>query len=106
MGYAREIVADYFRRRNVPPDSHLDGLYQYEITILRDMLDRLEIILADEGVSREVGERVVRCMLYGSPSPAAAEERMRREREMVKLLERLPPLPANVPAGLGLPPKQ
>lgn len=91
MSYARAIVADYFRRRNVPPDSHLDGLYQYEMTVLRDMLDRLEVILDDEGVPRETGERVIRCMLYGSPSPAAAEERMRRDAEMVKLLQNQPP---------------
>ena len=93
MGYAHQIVADYFRRRNVPPDSSLDGLYQYEITILRDMLDRLEVILGDEGVPQATGERVIRCMLYGSPSPAAAEERMRRDAEMVKLLSERPPIP-------------
>jgi len=90
MSYAHQIVADYFRRRNVPPDSHLDDLYQYEMTVLRDMLDRLETILDDEGVPRDVAQRVIRCMLYGSPSPAAAEERMRREREVAKLLENRP----------------
>jgi hypothetical protein len=107
MSYAREIVADYFRRRNVPPDSHLDGLYQYEMTVLRDMLDRLETILDDEGVPRQTAERVIRCMLYGSPSPAAAEERMRRDAEMVKLLSERPPvpfvMPADVAAQIGLP---
>ena len=109
MSYAHQIVTDYFRRRNVPPDSHLDGLYQYEMTLLRDMLDRLEVILDDEGVDRETAKRVIRCILYGSPSPAAAEERMRRDREMVNLMERLPPgpvyFPADVAAKLGLPPK-
>jgi hypothetical protein len=101
MSYAHEIVVDYFRRRNVPPDSHLDGLYQYELTILRDMLDRLEVILDDEGVPRETGVRVVRCMLYGSPSPAAAEERIRREAEVVKLLSEQPPIPFVMPADLA-----
>ena len=106
MGYAHQIVTDYFRRRNVPPGSRLDGLYQYEMTLLRDMLDRLEVILDDEDVPREVAVRVIRCMLYGSPSPAAAEERMRRDREMTKLLRERPPvpfhLPADVAAQLGL----
>jgi hypothetical protein len=97
-------VTDYFRRRNVPPDSHLDGLYQYEITLLRDMLDRLEVILDDEGVPREIATRVIRCMLYGSPSPAAAEERMRREAEVVKMMNERPAfLTADVAASLGLP---
>lgn len=108
MGYAHQLVSDYFRRRNVPPDSHLDGLYQYEMTILRDTLDRLEVILDDEGVPRETARRVIRCMLYGSPSPAAAEERMRRDAEMVKLLSEQPPIPFGMPAELaaqlGLPP--
>jgi len=112
MGYAHQIVADYFRRRNVPPDSHLDGLYQYEMIVLRDMLDRLETILDDEGVPREVAVRVIRCMLYGSPSPAAAEERMRRDAEMVKLLSERPPVPLHFPdpdgslaKRLGMPPR-
>lgn len=90
MSYAHQIVADYFRRRDVPPDSSLDGLYQYEMTVLRDMLGRLEVILDDEGVPREVAQRVIRCMLYGSPSPAAAEERMRCDREFADRLSREP----------------
>jgi hypothetical protein len=106
VSYAHTIVADYFRRRNIPSDSHLDGLYQYEITLLRDMLDRLEVILDDEGVPREVAQRVIRCMLYGSPSRAAAEERVRREAEVVKLMNERPAfLTADVAASLGLPEK-
>lgn len=110
--YAHQIVSDYFRRRNVPPDSHLDGLYQYEMTLLRDMLDRLEVILDDEGVPREIAMRVIRCMLYGSPSPAAAEERMRREKEVAEQVNRMPPVihfdkvPADVLEKLGLPPQE
>jgi hypothetical protein len=111
MSYAHQIVADYFRRRNVPPDGHLDGLYQYEMTILRDMLDRLEVVLDDEGVPRDTATRVIRCMLYGSPSPAAAEERMRRENEIAEQLSRTPPaihfgeVPADVLEKLGMPPR-
>lgn len=104
MGYAHDLVTDYFRRRNVPPDSGFDGLYQYEMTLLRDMLDRLEVILDDENVPREIAVRVIRCLLYGSPSPAAAEERMRRDAEMVKLMERLSREPADLANVLGLPP--
>ena len=107
MSYAAGIVRDYFRRTGQPGDMSLDACYQYEMTVLRDMLSRLEVILDDEGVPHEVAERVIRCMLYGSPSPAAAGERMRREAEMVKLLAGRPPVPftmtAELAADLGLP---
>ncbi len=110
MSFAHHLVTDYFRRRNVPPDSGLDGLYQFEMTVLRDMLDRLEIILDDEGVPREIAVRVIRAMLYGAPSPAAAEERIRRESEVVDLLSARPAsihvtgIDPGVLAELGLPP--
>jgi len=97
VGYAAEIIRDYFRRTGQPGDQRLDACYQYEMTVLRDMLSRLEVILDDEGVPREVAIRVIRCMVYGSPSPAAAEERMRREAEMVKILSERPPAPLYFP---------
>lgn len=96
MPSAHEIIRDYFTRTSAPPDSTLDAVYKYEVTMLRETLTRLEVILGDEGVPQETIERVIRCMLYGSPSPAAAEERMRRDTEMAQLLERLPPLPADL----------
>jgi len=108
VGYTHALVENYFRRRCVPPDSGLDGLYKYEMTVLRDTLDLLEVILDDEGVDRETAQRVVRCMLYGSPSPAAAEERMRRDAEESRLLEHQP-LSSLAPEVLrdpaGLPPE-
>lgn len=63
------------------------------------MTDRLGWICA---------RRVVRCMLYGSPSPGAAALRERQEQEMVKLLnERVTQvtLPADFAAKPGIPPK-
>ena len=97
VGYAAEIIRDYFRRTGRPGDNALDACYQYEMTVLRDTLSRLEVILDDEGVPREVAIRVIRCMVYGSPSPAAAEERMRREAETVKILSERPPAPLYFP---------
>jgi hypothetical protein len=108
VSYAHAIVENYFRRRNVPPDGGLDGLYRFEMTVLRSTLDLLEVILDDEGVDRETAQRVIRCMLYGSPSPAAAEERMRRDAEIVKMPEHQarPSVPPEVAAALaGLPPE-
>ena len=97
MSYAAEAIRSYSARTGRPGDSALDAAYMYEWAVLRDMLSRLEVILDDEGVPREVAVRVIRCMLYGSPSPAAAEERMRREAEMVKLLSERPPAPLHFP---------
>ena len=105
MSFASGIVEDYFRRTAQPGDSALDACFMLERTILRDMLSRLEVILQDEDVDRGTAERVIRCMLYGSPSPAAAEERMWRDQEMVNLLNRTPPaftLSAEAARDLGL----
>lgn len=93
VGYAQHAMAEFQRRTGRPPEMSLDAYYQFETAVLRDMLTRLEVILQDEGVDQAVTERVIRCMLYGSPSPAAAEQRMRQEAEMVKLVSRLPPEP-------------
>jgi hypothetical protein len=109
VSYAAEAVRRYLGRTGAPHVTGLDAAYQYEWTVLRDMLGRLEVILDDEGVPRETAERVIRCMLYGSPSPAAAEERMRREAEVVKMLNDRPPIPFEMPADAaakpGLPPR-
>jgi hypothetical protein len=106
MNYAGKIIEDYFRRRAQPGDSSLDAVYQFEMTVLRDMLSRLEVILEDEHVHPDAVCRVIRCMLYGSPSPAAAELRIRQEQEMVNLLNRAPAsvIGTHLP-DLGLPPR-
>ena len=88
MSFAAEAVRAYFERTGRPGDLGLDPLYQYEMTVLRDTLGRLELILDDEGVDQATAERVSRCMLYGAPSPAAAEERMRREAATIDMLKR------------------
>lgn len=50
----------------------------------------LEAILDDECVPRDVAVRVLRCLIYGAPSPADAELRVQQQEEMVKLLARIP----------------
>ena len=104
MGYADQIVADHFQRTGQPRAGAFDGAYQYQVTVLRDLLTRLEVILDDEGVPRDTAKRVIRCMLYGMPSQADAELRMRQTEEMTKLLmeQAPPPIPLT---GLGLPPQ-
>jgi|HubBroStandDraft_2_1064218.scaffolds.fasta_scaffold525338_3 hypothetical protein len=98
---AAEIVEHYFRR--LGRTDHLDATWHFEVAILRDMLNRLEVVLEDEHMPPDVVERVIRCMLYGSPSAAAAEQRKRRDDEMIDLLQRMPPRPVTFP-GHGIPP--
>jgi hypothetical protein len=96
MSYADGIIEDYFRRAGHPHDQAMDATWQFERALLRDMLTRLEVILEDEGVDRTTAGRVIRCMLYGSPSPAAAEMRMREAERTMDLLRRLPPVPIEI----------
>lgn len=99
MSDAHRIIEDYFRRTGVPRDSALDGVYMYEMTMLREVLSRLEAILEDEGVPPETAERVIRCLLYGAPSRADAELRMQQQEQMIEMLSRMPPLPVNMSGG-------
>ena len=99
MSYVAEAIRSYSERTGRPGDDALDAAYMYEWAVLRDMLSRLEVILDDEGVPREIAVRVIRAMLYGSPPPAAAEQRMRREAETAQMLAERPPVPLTVGYG-------
>jgi hypothetical protein len=90
VSYAHDLIADYFKRTGQAQDSALDGAYRYHLGGLRDILSRLEVILDDEGVPRETAQRVMRCLLYGVPSVADAELRMRQQEEMVRLISSTP----------------
>lgn len=107
MSYTGDLVESYQRRSGQPRDSQRDAPYSYQWSVLRDMMARLEVILDDEGVPREAACRVLRCLLYGAPSAADAEQRMEREREMIDLMARVPPAPLNFPgaADIGMPPR-
>lgn len=107
MSLSGHLVESYQRRTGQPRDNDRDAFYAYEWSVLRDMLARLEVILDDEGVPRETAERVLRCLIYGSPSAADADRRMERDAEMVNLMARVPPAPIAFPgaADIGLPPR-
>lgn len=106
MTYARHLIEQYFQRTGQPRDTALDAAWQYQLSVLRDMITRLEVILQDEGVERPTAERVMRCLLYGAPSVADAELRMQQQQErMIKLLHDRPPLPIDVSGLLGMPPQ-
>jgi hypothetical protein len=97
VSYARHVVEAYFRRTGRPGDQALDAAYQFEVSVLRDVLSRLEAILDDEGVPRETAERIIRCMVYGAPSPTDAELRMQQSERMIDLLSHAPPRPLFMP---------
>lgn len=105
MTLAAKLTEDYLRRTGKPRDSAFDAHYQYQWGVLRDLMSRLEVILDDEGIGHETAERVLRCLLYGSPSPADAELRMEQQERLVEALARTPPAPILFPGGLGLPPR-
>jgi len=100
---ATEIMDGYYRRTGQPRDHELDGQFYYHRQLLRRLLADLEAILEDEEVPPEITVRVIRAMVYGSPDPGEAEQRMRHHDEMVKLLARVPPAVITFPNGQGLP---
>ena len=89
-------MEDYFRRTGYPGAQALDAAYQYQVTVLRDFLERLEVILDDEQVPQSTAQRVLRCLLYGSPSVADAELRMQQTGQIKDLLARVPSRPLDV----------
>ncbi len=123
MTYARNMADDLIRqwreRAEQPKPGELDAWYQQEWALLSDLLRRLEVILADERVPEDAARRVMRCLLYGSPSPVAAWHRERQDREMTRLVSEglpsviitdeaaarlgLPLRPASPPPGAGSP---
>ena len=105
MSFSGHLVESYQQRTGQPRDRHRDAAYSYQWAVLRDMLARLEVILDDEGVPRETAERVLRCLLYGSPSVVDADDRMERDAELKKLLTEQPSPHVNEIRDLiGLPP--
>ena len=107
MSFSGQLVDSYLQRTGQPRPGTLDAAYSYQWTVLRDMLARLEVILDDEGVPREVACRVLRCLVYGAPSAADAEKRMEQQQAMTGLMARVPPMPVHFPGAMdpGLPPK-
>lgn len=87
MRLTDDLIESYFARTGQPKAHRLDAAYAYQWELLRDLMKRLEVILEDEdSVTPEAATRVLRALLYGAPSAADAELRMRQQDEMVKLL--------------------
>lgn len=105
MSLSSRLTEDYRHRTGTSRAAQLDAHYAYQWSVLRDMLGRLEVILDDEGIPRETTERVLRCLLYGSPSQADAELRVEQDERLKEALMRTPPMSIAFPGGLGLPPR-
>ena len=104
MTFAEHLVAEHFRRTGQAGSQPLDGAHQYQVSVLRDLLGRLEIILEDEMIDSPKAERIMRCLLYGAPGRADAELRVQQQERTTELLARRP-IGAQTLADLGLPPR-
>lgn len=86
MSEIREILENYLRRIGL---SHpKDAAQQVQITLLRQWVEHLDQVLADERVPGDLRVRVVRAMIYGGvPTLAEAEIRQEMTAEMIHLAE-------------------
>jgi hypothetical protein len=90
MSRADHLWQSYTRRMGISSTAYRDGAYNYSLNMLRDLLRRLEVILEDENVAPETAARILRCLLYGAPSAADAEERIHMQEEIVKAMQQTP----------------
>lgn len=82
-----------------------DPTYRASMSVLRDFVRHLGIVLEDEGIPPELAERIVRGVLYGSPNVADAEQRM-RDRELIAEALMHRPIRIEVPLSLDRLPKE
>lgn len=67
------LVDDHMRRDpNARQAYYHDALYSAQIRFLRGMLRLADEVMEHEGVPERVRERVVRCVIYGTPDGADA----------------------------------
>lgn len=93
MSLAQQIADNYFNRTRDQADGQLDAAYQFQWTLLRDILARLEVILDDKGIPGQVAEDILRSLVYGAPSPAEAQLRMQQMQTIMDLAAQVPPRP-------------
>lgn len=98
MSIARSAIHDWERRTRRPGAHHNDPHFQHHNHVLREILERLEIVLEDEGVPEDTIRRAIRCMLYGSPHTSDAELRQEQQKLLAEVLQNRP-----VITGLALP---
>jgi hypothetical protein len=90
MGIAQELTAQYLARAGQAGMRADSAIYRFQLAALRETLTRLEIVMEDEGLPAGMVERVIRAMLYGSPSPAVAGLVKAMADETLTMLEKIP----------------
>lgn len=81
-----------------------DAAYRFQFDVLLGMVKHLEVVLDDEGIAPGQADRILRCVLYGAPTVADAEQRVRDYERMVEIARKLPPDISSVLEQLDLPP--
>lgn len=74
-GYASHILDGYLR--DVHMEHPADAAEQYQLCLLRQWMDHLEVVMRDNDVPNEVAGRILREFLYGA-MPQHAEAEMRK----------------------------
>jgi hypothetical protein len=83
---ADRIWADYVDKLAGRDAYHTNSSFRFQCDVLRDMLRHLAVVLQDERLPAEQADRILRYVMYGAPSLAAAEENRRLQGELVKKL--------------------
>lgn len=87
---ARSMWETYLIRTGADSMYRQEGTYHYQLNFLRETLERIEVVLQDEGLPPDQVERILRSILYGTPSKTDAEERIRMREEMTRLAMQAP----------------
>lgn len=73
-GYASHILERYLHE--IRMDHAADAAQQYQIALLQQWMDHLEVVLRENDVPAQVAQNIMREFLYGA-MPQHAEARMR-----------------------------
>lgn len=92
---AREMAIRWFHRLGIDRNGG-DAVSQWQYTWLSEMVERLVIVMEDEGVPDETARRVLRCWLYGAPTEA---EGMIREQQAQRIKDLMMNEPVRIVLG-------
>ncbi len=70
------LIEDFCRRTGQPRAEVKDAAYNYLWNALRETLHRLDVILEDNEIPQSRRDKIIRQMLYGSPSEGEADLRI------------------------------
>jgi hypothetical protein len=89
---AKEMWESYLRRTGGVEMYTQEPGYRLQYDWMRDLLTHLEVILEDEEIAPEKRERILRSVIYGAPTVAEAEQRLRQQKEALeRAMTEMPP---------------